>query len=384
MIHNLKENCVILLKKWKAGDLMGMETSVSAMRFGKLKKGERNLITDAPGVKVGHFTLHEEESHTGITCIIPGRGDVFHYKCLAASHVINGFGKSAGLVQVDELGTLETPILLTNTLAVGDAMTGLVKHMLDSHADIGRTTSTINPIVMECNDGFLSDIRAMAVTKEMVPEALAKVVGGSFEEGGVGAGTGMCCYSLKGGIGSASRILPLNGKEYVLGTLVLSNFGILEDLVIQGNPVGDQLFQHYQQSDAADPKNKISSDRNDRGSVIVVIATNAPFTTRQLKRLAKRAQSGLAKTGCISGNGSGEIVLAFSNAIRIPHYRQAEPFKITFDYIAEDDLDIAFRSVIDCVEESVISSLFHAESLTGLDGHHVFSLPDALEHFGVN
>lgn len=271
---------------------MGVESRYK-FQFGYMEHGARNLITDVPGVRVGHTTLHHGEIHTGVTAILPHGGDLFHDKCVAAAHVINGFGKSAGLVQVQELGTLETPILLTNTLSVGTASTALVEYMLERNDDIGVKTGTVNPIVMECNDGHLNDIRGLHVTRAHARAAL-DAVAETFEEGAVGAGAGMSCYSLKGGIGSASRKFELYGNTYTVGTLLLTNFGTLRDLTIAGEHVGARLYA----------ENRKAAEQ-DKGSVIIVIATDAPLSARQLERAAKRAQSGLARTAASPAMAAG-------------------------------------------------------------------------------
>lgn len=331
--------------------------------LGRMAKGRRNLITDVPGVKVGQVSIHDGEIHTGVTAILPHTGDIFHDKCPAASHVINGFGKSTGLVQVDELGTIETPLILTNTLSVGTASTALVRYMLERNADIGVDTGTVNPMVFECNDGYLNDIRGLHVKQEHVLEALA-AASDEFEEGATGAGCGMCCYSLKGGIGSASRTFELYGSTYTVGSLLLTNFGSLRDLTIGGDRVGERLWAEKE------------AEEKDKGSVIIIIATDAPLSARQLKRVARRAQSGIARTGSISGNGSGEIALAFTTTNRIPHYSIDKPICIQTMY--EEDMDLMFRAAIECVEESVISSLTHAVRTEGFRGHVRESLADLM------
>lgn len=331
--------------------------------LGRMAKGRRNLITDVPGVKVGQVSIHDGEIHTGVTAILPHTGDIFHDKCPAASHVINGFGKSTGLVQVDELGTIETPLILTNTLSVGTASTALVHYMLERNADIGVDTGTVNPMVFECNDGYLNDIRGLHVKQEHVLEALA-AASDEFEEGATGAGCGMCCYSLKGGIGSASRTFELYGSTYTVGSLLLTNFGSLRDLTIGGDRVGEKLWAEKE------------AEEKDKGSVIIIIATDAPLSARQLKRVARRAQSGIARTGSISGNGSGEIALAFTTTNRIPHYSIDKPICIQTMY--EEDMDLMFRAAIECVEESVISSLTHAVRTEGFRGHVRESLADLM------
>ena len=331
---------------------MGVESRYG-LKFGYMDHGPRNLITDVPGVRVGHVTLHDGEVHTGVTAIIPHTGDVFHEKCLAGAHVINGFGKSIGLVQVQELGTLETPILLTNTLSVGTVSTALVEYMLERNDDIGLDAGTVNSLVMECNDARLSDIRGLHVTKEHARAALA-AASETFAEGDVGAGAGMVCYSLKGGIGSASRLCHLYGETYTVGALVMTNFGTLRDLRVAGDPVGERLFWQEQ------------SELKDKGSIIVIIATDVPLSSRQLERVAKRAQSGIARTGGISGNGSGEIALAFTTGNKLAHYSSDRLESIRLVY--EEDIDEVFRAAIESVDEAIISSMLHAKAVTGRGG----------------
>ena len=249
--------------------------------FGIQQKGKRNLITDVAGITVGHCTLADGDVQTGVTALLPHQGDLFHDRCPAAVHVINGFGKSAGLVQVQELGYLETPLILTNTLSVGTAFTACVRYMLARNDQIGRAESTVNPVILECNDGYLNDIRGLHVTEDHVFAAL-DAADTAFALGAVGAGRGMSCYHLKGGIGSASRVFEIGGQTYTLGALAMTNFGSLIDLTIAGERIGKKL--------AAEPEDA-------KGSCIMVLATDAPLSSRQLSRVARRAQSGLARTG---------------------------------------------------------------------------------------
>jgi len=326
-------------------------------------QGERNLITDVPGVMVGHVTLDRGDEKTGVTAILPQPGHLFLQKLPAAAQVINGFGKSIGLIQVEELGTLETPILLTNTFAVGTAGTALIRYMLERNPDIGDTTGTVNPVVLECNDGYLNDIRAMPVREQHVLEALQNA-GSDFEEGAVGAGTGMCCYGLKGGIGSSSRLISLGGKTYTLGCLVLSNFGVMRDLMIEGEAVGRKLARQRELPE-------------ERGSIIVVLATDLPLSDRQLKRICKRAGVGITRTGSFIGNGSGEIVVAFSTANRIEHYETRDIVPLT--QLNENRINEIFRMTVSVVEESILSSLFHAKTTEGRGKRVCLDLKTALD-----
>ena len=329
-----------------------------SIRFDDIPKGKRNLITDVPGVLVGHKTRSQGDVQTGVTAILPHGGNLFQEKVPAAVHVINGFGKTAGSIQIEELGTLETPILLTNTLSVGDVSSAVVRYMLEQNPDIGLTTGTVNPFVLECNDGELNDIRGQHVKEEDVREALENA-SVDFEEGAVGAGRGMVCCQMKGGIGSSSRVLVFSGREYHVGALVLSNFGSLRDLVIAGKHVGPSLAASMDMEE-------------DKGSIIVILATDIPMSERQLKRICKRASVGISRTGGHIGNGSGEIAAAFSTAYRIPHYEKEDILPVAM--LAEKNMNQVFRAVISAVEEAVISSMLHAEPVTGRSGNFRDSL----------
>ncbi len=322
------------------------------IRIGELSPGVHNLISDVPGVTVGHHTVSGGAVQTGVTAILPHAENLFRSKCMAGCHVLNGFGKSCGTIQIMELGSLETPILLTNTLAVGTAFTALIKYMLAQNHDIGTTTGTANPVILECNDGKLNDIRGLPIREEHVFQAL-NCAAEDFKEGAVGAGRGMICHGLSGGIGSSSRLLEISGQVYTLGTLVLTNHGRSEDLRICGSQVPIL------------PKSVPESE--EQGSVIVILATDLPLSERQLTRLCKRVPIGLARTGSTMANGSGEIALAFTTANRIPHYPQS-PI-LPFNRLVDSELDPVFRAVADTVEEAVLSSLFHAEKVIGRSGY---------------
>lgn len=331
--------------------------------IGELKTGRNNLITDVEGVKVGHVTLNKDRIKTGVTAILPHKGNIFREKVMASSHIINGFGKTIGTIQIEELGNIETPILLTNTLSVGAVSEGLIKYMLSNNADIGDTTGTINPVVCECNDGYLNDIRQLAIKSEHALEAIknADVI---FEEGAVGAGTGMSCYGLKGGIGSSSRIIELGDKEYTLGVLVLSNFGRKKDLIINHREIGKEICDLEEM------------EQIDKGSIIIIIATDIPLNERQLKRVSKRAVVGLARTGSYVGNGSGDVVISFTTANKINHYE--EKHITSFGAINEEKMDLVFRAAAEAVEESVLNSMVYAETTEGRDRHKRFSIKDYL------
>ena len=343
--------------------------NVSLKSF-KLEKGSLNLITDVPGVKVGHVTLEDTDVKTGVTAILPHQGNLFKQKVTAASYVMNGFGKSIGLVQIDELGTLETPIILTNTLSVGDASRGLIQYMLEQNADIGRTAGSVNPVICECNDGYLNDIRKMSVKPQHVTEAIemSSVV---FEQGAVGAGKGMVCYGLKGGIGSASRQITFEGKTFILGMLVLTNFGRLETLVIDGNRVGEKIY-NYLELKQSETDMLRQSQKPEQGSMIAVLATDVPLSDRQLKRLLKRIPAGMAHTGSYFGNGSGDIFIGFSTSNIVAH--EAKDAFVNLTTIHENQIDTLFQAVIETTEESILKSLLYADTTMGREGREKKSI----------
>jgi D-aminopeptidase len=341
------------------------------VKIGRLEPGKYNAITDVEGVIVGHVTLSGQDKQTGVTAILPHQGNIFKEKLIASSHVINGFGKTMGTIQMAELGTLETPIILTNTLNVGTAADALIDYMLERNPEIGRTTGTVNPIVAECNDMFLNDVRAKHVKYEDVLQALENT-STEFEEGSVGAGTGMLCYSLKGGIGSASRMMEMSHGKYTIGVLVLSNFGILSDLTINGKAIGQELKGALLES----------YKEEDKGSVIVIVATDLPLSERQLNRIIKRSITGLSRTGSIITNGSGEIVIGFSTAQKIPHEKTENC--LTLSMIHEEEMDLAFRAVGEATEEAVLNSLITAEAVVGRDGNTRPAFKDLITKFNLS
>ncbi len=327
---------------------------------GRLPPGRLNLISDVPGVSVGHTTLANGDIRTGVTAIRPHAGDVFRDRPLAAAHVLNGFGKSIGLMQVEELGQLETPILLTNTLSVGTCGTALIRRAIAENPRIGRQTSTVNPVVFECNDGYLNDIQALAVTEAHALAAL-DATGSGFDVGAVGAGTGMSCFGFKGGIGSASRRLTLDGATFHLGTLVLANFGRAGDLRL---PDGRRV---------APPDLATSAER---GSVIVIVATDVPLEHRQLQRVIRRAGAGLARLGSFYGHGSGDVFLGFTTTNRTPHDSTSDllPLRV----IAESRIDLLFEAVADATQESVLDALTASPGTVGRAGHRRLGLAGVL------
>ena len=332
------------------------------MRIGVLPTGRHNAVTDLGGVRVGHATLVRGESvRTGVTAVVPAEGNVFQRKLPSGAYVGNGFGKLAGSTQVEELGNLETPILLTNTLSVSVAIDALIDYTVAQPGN--EDVRSVNPLVGETNDALLNDIRGRHVTKADALAALRDATGGPVAEGCVGAGTGTVCFGFKGGIGTASRVLPQPLGGYTVGALVQSNFGGV--LTIDGVPVGRELRQ-FDFCDA------LLADVD--GSCMIVVATDAPLDARNLRRLAKRAFMGLARTGGIASNGSGDYAIAFSTAesIRVPH-RPDAPLQPAA-YLHNDFTSPLFLAAIEATEEAVINSLFAAVTTTG-NGRTVEALP---------
>ena len=338
---------------------MGL-TKESRINIGKINKGKRNLISDVEGVRVGHVTLNDGKIKTGVTAILPHGGNLFKEKVMASSCVINGFGKSVGLIQVEEIGNIETPIIMTNTLSVGTASEGLIRYMLEQNEDIGTTTGTVNCVVTECNDGRLNDIRGLHVKEEHVIEAINNSKT-DFEEGAVGSGTGMVCFGLKGGIGSSSRVIKLDNTDYTIGTLVMSNFGSKKYLTINGDKIGERIAE-------------ADNSERDQGSIIIIVATDIPLSERQLKRVSKRAVVGLARTGSYLGNSSGDICVSFTTANKIMHYSDSQV--INMKMIDENAIEEVFKAVGESVEESIISSMYHAETTTGINNTTIKSLKE--------
>jgi D-aminopeptidase len=329
---------------------------------GVLLTGPNNAITDVPGVRVGHVTLREGESvRTGVTAVVPHPDNLFQEKVPAAVFVGNAFGKLAGSTQIVELGNLETPIILTNTLSVAEGIAGVVEWTLSQPGN--ERVVSVNAVVGETNDATLNDIRARRVTKEDVMEAIRSAKDGIVEEGAVGAGTGTVCFGFKGGIGTSSRVLPSGLGGYRIGILVQTNYdGILE---INGAPVGKELGKYYLKNSTTDSQ----------GSCMVVVATDAPLDSRNLRRLAARAMLGLGKTGSPTTNGSGEYVIAFSTAVeaRVP---MNPPQSVLHPPVLQNDsLSPLFQAVKEATEEAIYNSLFMARTTTGYRGRKVEAIP---------
>jgi D-aminopeptidase len=344
------------------------------LSVGTLPTGPHNAITDVSEVRVGHATLIAGAGplrpgtgpvRTGVTVIRPHGGNLFREKVRAAVHTINGFGKACGFEQVRELGTVETPIALTNTLNVGLVFDALVQSAIEESPEIGITTAgTVNPVVGECNDSFLNDIQGRHVRLEHVRRALEGATDGPVAEGAVGAGTGTTCFGWKGGIGTASRVLPAAGGGFTVGALVQSNFGRAADLTVCGVPVGRHLA----------PPDRLAFPP-ERGSIMIVLATDAPLDARQLHRIAVRASAGLARLGSHLGHGSGDFVIAFSTAGRVLH---APRELVGPEVVVRDEpraMEHLFPAVVESVEEAVLNSLTMAETTTGRDDHVRHAVP---------
>ena len=337
--------------------------------IGTLPPGPFNGITDLPGVRVGHTTLHKGHGplvpgqgpvRTGVTVIIP-RDDVWNHKVPAAGFVFNGTGEMTGLAWVEEAGFLEYPIALTNTLNAPLVANGVISWMLKHYPAIGITDDTLTPVVAECDDSYLNDSQGRHVTEQNVEHALEAAKSGVVQQGTVGAGTGMRSYGFKGGIGTSSRVLPLTDGGYVIGVLVNANHGRREQLTILGQP----MAPHFATVDAP--------PQTTEGSIIIIVGTNAPLTSRQLKRVAKRATLGLARTGTIGRHGSGDFILAFSTANIIPHYPDDRTYSMTI--LSDIYLNPIFLAVVEATEEAILNALALATTVVGRDGHRVESIP---------
>ena len=344
----------------------------------QLPTGPHNAITDVAGVVVGHFTLIQGDGawtgngpfRTGVTVILPHLGNLYEDKVAAAVHTINGFGKVVGFEQVRELGTIETPIALTSTLNVPRVADALMTIAIEQNPHIGlgfaetgrQGYASVNPVVGETSDGFLSDMQARPIGLAEVRVALADAFGGPVAEGVVGAGTGTSCYGWKGGIGTASRVLPERGQGYTVGALVQSNFGRPEELTIAGVPVGHHLIP------PAVPQ------RLEDGSIMIVLATDAPLDARQLERLCRRAAFGLARTGSTCHGGSGDFVIAFSSTNRVPD-RPKEVVGMGTAVYEQPIMSLFSLAVIEAVEEAIYNSLLMAHTVVGRDGNMRYGLP---------
>lgn len=339
--------------------------------LGRFAPGPYNAITDVRGVRVGHATLDEDAPaggrgpvRTGVTAILPNNNDIFMDRMVAGSFILNGAGEMSGLIQVQEWGLLETPILLTNTLSVGRVSEAAMQYMLAQHPGIGSEQDVVIPLVGECDDSFLNDIAGGHIQPEHVYEALSGAASGPVAEGNVGAGTGMISFDFKGGLGTASRIVPDEDGDYVLGVLVQSNLGRMEDLRIDGVAVGPWLVQEY---------GHLNKRKSLYGSVIAVLATDAPLSAPQLNRLCKRVALGIGRVGSYAAHGSGEIILGFSTANVIPRNKRSK--RHTFTFLSDRCVDPLYQAAIECTEEAILNALCMAQGMSGVSDHYAPALP---------
>ncbi|GAB4533182.1 MAG: P1 family peptidase [Anaerolineae bacterium] len=367
---------------------MRPRTRAMGIAPGRLSPGPHNAITDVAGVRVGHVTLIQGEGplvpgqgpiRTGVTAILPHGGDLFLDKVVGVVHTINGFGEVTNAHQVTELGVLEGPIMITNTLNVPRVADAVIDWALARNPQMGVTTWGISPIVAECSDMYLNDIRGRHVKAEHVLAAIERASDGPVEEGNVGAGTGMSCYGFKGGVGTSSRVVLAGAGRYTVGVLLVSNFGSRERLMIDGVPVGRLLADWLAES--------VEPARPEGGSVVVVLATDAPLSDRQVGRLARRVAHGLARTGSVAGTTSGDFVIAFTTANRVAHQSQSASYPMTCLAESWEIINPFFEAVVEATEEAVLNSLCRAQTLVGRDEHVRHALPleqvvDIMHRFG--
>ena len=341
--------------------------------LGRYRPGRWNAITDVPGVAVGHATIVRGDGalvpgrgpvRTGVTAILPGAGDVYEDRVVGGGFVLNGAGEMAGMTQLMEWGLIETPILLTNTLSVGAVSDAAVEYLVDRHPGIGAVHDVVIPLVGECDDSWLNDAAGRHVKAEHVFAALADAHAGPVAEGNVGGGTGMITCDLKGGIGTASRKLPARLGGYTLGVLVMSNFGVLADLRLAGFPLGAWLARRMR---------PLAKRRTSYGSIIAVVGTDAPLHTHQIGRLCKRVALGIGRTGSYAAHGSGEIVIGFSTANRVPRRSRRRVHRM--DVLLDARMNPLYEAVIECTEEAILDALCMADDMEGADGHFAPALP---------
>lgn len=346
--------CLILIASGPVQAEKRMRARELGIEVGRLKPGRYNAITDVEGVLVGHATLFSGDSiRTGVTAILPHGGNVFQEKVPAAACFFNAFGKMAGYTQIEELGNIETPVVLTNTLSVGTAVTAVVRYTLEQKGN--ESVRSVNAVVGETNDGYLNDIRGMHVTGEDVIGAVRSARSGPVEEGAVGAGTGTVAFGYKGGIGTSSRITEeIDGAGYTVGVLVQSNFGW--ELKINGRRFSRR------------------AEEGEDGSCMIVIATDAPLSPRNLRRLAKRSFTGMGRTRSVMSNGSGDYAIAFSTAWRIPHGGGPDRVEVP-PLVGNDSMSLLFRAVEEATEEAIYNSLFTAVTVRGRGGRRVEAIP---------
>ncbi len=343
--------------------------------IGTLPTGPHNAITDVAGVLVGHTTLNSDDdgsvARTGVTVIHPNWRRIFEERVVGNAFVLNGAGELSGITQVSEWGLIETPLTLTNTMSVGICSRGVVDYMLNRHEGIGDQHDVLIPLVGECDDSWLNDVSAQHVTTEHVREALERAAGGPVPEGNVGAGTGMITCDLKSGIGTSSRVVQVGDELLTVGVLVLSNFGTVDQLRVDGAPFGRHLERLGYGDDAR---------RVNYGSIIVAVATDAPLIPQQLGRVAKRAALGIGRCGSTANHGSGEIIVAWSTGNLVP--RRSATHRFTWDVLADEAINPIYAATVEATEEAIVNSLFAAETMTGRLGRVVPALPiDEWERF---
>lgn len=336
--------------------------------------GPYNAITDVEGVRVGHSTIirgggplvpGEGPVRTGVTAVLPNGGNIFTERVIGGGFVLNGAGEVSGLTQVLEWGLVETPILLTNTLSVGTCSEALVDWMVAKHATIGREHDVVIPLVGECDDSWLNDVQGKHVRAEHVFAALDSATSGPVHEGSVGGGTGMMTCDLAGGIGTSSRVVTLDDDHvFTVGVLVMSNFGYLQDLRVDGEPVGRRLAAQWDTG---------FRRLDNYGSIIVVVATDAPLSTHQLCRLSKRSALGVGRAGSVAAHGSGEIVLAFSTANGVPRKWPSKTYQL--ELLADPFVNPIYEATIEATEEAILNAICMAEPMIGRDGREARALP---------
>lgn len=343
------------------------------LSIGRFPTGRFNAITDVKNVLVGHSTVIRGAGRlkpgsgpvrTGVTAILPNAGNVYQERVVGAGFVLNGAGELSGLTQVQEWGLIETPILLTNSLSVGTCSDAVVNYMVQRYPGMGVKHDVVLPLVGECDDSWLNDIAGRHVRAEHVFQAIADAKSGAVAEGCVGGGTGMVTCDFKGGIGTSSRRVRVGDHTYTIGVLVMANFGVMDDLRIDGFPAGRLLAPRYQ---------KVDKRKDNYGSIIAVLATDAPLLPHHLTRLAKRVGLGIGRTGSYAAHASGEIVLAFSNANTIPRKNPKMLYRMKI--LMDDCMDPLYEATIHATEESILNALCMATDMTGVDDHFVPAVP---------
>lgn len=342
------------------------------LQIGRFPTGPLNAITDVSGVQVGHSTVIKGSgkrgtrtvARTGVTAILPNAGQVFHDRVLGGAFVLNGAGEVSGLTQIMEWGIIETPIFLTNTHAVGAVSEGAVRYLTEKHPDIGNIHDVVIPVVGECDDSWLSEITGRHVRYEHVLEAIQSASSGPVPEGNVGGGTGMITCDFKGGIGTSSRCITIDQRSFTLGVLVMSNFGVMRELRIDGRPIGRVLEPHFKEH---------PHRRENYGSIIAILATDAPLSPHQLNRLAKRMALGVGRCGSTAAHGSGEIMLTFSTANRIPRAEHGALY--TMELLHDSAVNPLYEAAIDATEEAILNALCMGEPMIGVNGRSIPALP---------